>query len=164
MFKKIVFAAPVAVLALTSSMAFAAGEEKTTINIKANIPTSVFVARALDSEFGKDEEMGYNIVSAELSSLTAPFIFKHTVTNGAINGFIDGDAALSNGLNQIPLTVKVGTIELDRTSKEVISKTEATPGVNRDLTITAAKPAANQTGTYNANFTVVFEPTIDTTI
>ena len=42
MFKKIAFAAPLAVLALSSSMAFAVEPISTSINVRAFIPTSLF--------------------------------------------------------------------------------------------------------------------------
>jgi hypothetical protein len=61
MFKKIAFAAPLAVLALSSSMAFAATEAKHSISIVAHVPSDDFYAVPVDSDLvNKDQDMSYN--------------------------------------------------------------------------------------------------------
>ena len=68
MFKKFAVAVPLAVLALSSSVtAIAAGEASHTVNLKANIPTTVFHAQPRDPNWGRDETMTYNLVSGELA-------------------------------------------------------------------------------------------------
>jgi hypothetical protein len=161
MFKKIAIAAPMAVLALSSSIAFAAEDMTSIINIKATIPTSIFHAQPRDPNFGKDETLSYNVVSGELSSLRAIYDLKHSDAKGSINAYIEGGptkAALYNGSNAIPLTVAMGSTVLDGTSKEIVNAADATPGTQLDMVITAAKPAADQVGDYTGDFTVVFEP------
>jgi hypothetical protein len=61
MFKKIAFAAPLAVLALSSSMAFAATEAKHSISLVAHVPAEDFYAVPVDSDLvNKDQDMSYN--------------------------------------------------------------------------------------------------------
>ena len=55
MLKKLAVAAPLTAIAMTASMAFAADDARTAINIKADIPTKQFHAQPRDPNFGKDE-------------------------------------------------------------------------------------------------------------
>ncbi len=97
MFKKFAIAAPLALMALSSSVVFAAGEASHTVNLKANIPTTVFHAQPRDPNFGRDETMNYNLVSGELTPLTAIYDLKNT--NGSVHAYIEGGpAVLFNGI------------------------------------------------------------------
>ena len=70
MFKKIAFAAPLAVLALSSSMAFAATDAKHSINIIAHVPTDDFYAVPVDADLvNKDRDMSYNPSTGLMLSL-----------------------------------------------------------------------------------------------
>ena len=69
MFKKLAAAAPFVAIALSSPMAMAADDARSSINISATIPTKQFHAQPRDPEFGKAEVMNYNPVSGELSNL-----------------------------------------------------------------------------------------------
>lgn len=161
MLKKIAFAAPLAVLALGSSMAFAVEPITHAINMRAFIPTNVFNVGPQDPEFGKDVELVYNEVSGELNTKTAIFNLRNTDPKGAINAFIEGGqaaASLYNGSTSIPLTVSMGSVELNEKSTEVVNETDSVPGVQRQMSIKAAKPTAAQTGNFTGNFTVVYEP------
>lgn len=126
MFKKIAIAAPMAVLALSSSMAFAADEMRSTINIKATIPTSIFHAQPSNAnpDFGKDETMNYNLVSGELGSLRAVYDVKHSDPKGSIHAFVEGGqtaATLYSGKDAIPLTVTFNGVELSEAAQEVVN-------------------------------------------
>ncbi|KQZ82718.1 MULTISPECIES: CS1 type fimbrial major subunit [unclassified Pseudomonas] len=157
MFKKFAIAVPMSVLALSSSMAFAAEPISQVINIKAFVPTSLFSVAPQDSNFGRDETMTQQ-GSGELTSVRGLFNFKHTDPRGAINALIDGDAALYNGRDTIPLTVKIGTVELSNTTTEVVDETESVPGIQREMVITADTPTTGQNGNYTTSFAVIFEP------
>lgn len=159
MFKKIAFAAPLAVLALSSSMAFAVEPISTSINVRAFIPTSLFNAAPQNPNFGQDEVMT-QLGSGDLSTVDAVFNLKHTDPKGAINALTEGDVALYNGRDSIPLTVTIGSVEVDENSKEIVNETESVAGVQRALKIKAATPTATQTGDYSGNFAVVFEPVL----
>lgn len=159
MFKKLAIAAPFAMLALTSSMAFAVEPISTSINVRAFIPTSLFSAAPQDPNFGRDEVMT-QLGSGELSTVDQIFNLKHTDPKGAINALIEGPASLYNGRDAIPLTVSIGGVQLSDTTTEIVNETDSVPGVQRSLRIKAATPTATQTGDYTGSFAVVFEPVL----
>ena len=159
MFKKFAISAPMAILALSSSVAFAADPISQTINIKAFVPTSLFNVAPQTPGFGVDETMN-QLGSGELSPITEIFNMKHTDNKGAINAVLDGTAALYNGRDSIPLTVKVGGVEVTSVSTEIVIETDSVPGVQREMIIKAASPAATQSGNYSGSFAVVFEPVL----
>ena len=158
MFKKIAIAAPFVAVALSSSIAFAADDARTAINIKADIPTKQFHAQPRDPNFGKDETMNYNPVSGELSSLRATFDVKNT--DGSVHAYIEGGptaAALYNGSNSIALTNTFNGITLTGLPQEVVDDPQSTPGTQADLVVTPAKPLDTQNGLYTASYTVIFD-------
>lgn len=156
MFKMFAMVLPLSVAVLGSSAVMAANDASTAINIRADIPTKQFHAQPLDPNFGKDEVMSYNTVSGTLSSLSAVFTLKNT--DGSINAYLqDGPASLSNGSDSIALTITLGDVTLDGTSKEVAADDESNPGLQKTLVVGAAKPSATQAGLYTAVATVVFD-------
>lgn len=157
MFKKIAIAAPLAVLALSSSMAFAAEEEvRSSINISATIPSKVFHAQPVNPDFGKDEQMAYNLVDGTLSALRAAYDIRHT--NGSVGAYVEGGPQpLFNGANNIELTYTFNGVTLTGASEEVVGDAESNGGMRADLVIAAAKPTATQTGLYTANPVVIFD-------
>ncbi|MGE8189930.1 CS1 type fimbrial major subunit [Pseudomonas sp. NPDC086278] len=156
MFKKFAIAVPMTLLALSSSVAFAAEEARTSINISATIPTQVFHAQPVNPDFGKDEKMVYNLVLGTLSPLRATYDIRHT--NGSVNAYVEGGPQpLFNGNNNIALTYSFNGVTLTGTSQEVVGDSESNGGMRADLVIAAAKPTAAQTGLYTANPIVVFD-------
>ncbi|KAA6172049.1 MULTISPECIES: CS1 type fimbrial major subunit [Pseudomonas] len=162
MFKQFAVSLPLAVAVLGSSAVMAANDASTTINIRADIPTKQFHAQPLDPNFGRDEAMIYNTVTEELSQLSTVFTLKNT--GGSINAYLqDGPASLTNGTDAIPLTITLGAVTLDGTSKEVAADDESNPGLQRTMVIKAAKPTATQTGRYSTVATVIFDDVPRTT-
>ncbi|RON18294.1 adhesin [Pseudomonas brassicacearum] len=156
MLNKFAIAVPMTLLALSSSVAFAAEEARTSINISATIPTQVFHAQPVDPDFGKDEKMAYNLVAGTLSPLRATYDIRHT--NGSVNAYVEGGPQpLFNGTNNIALTYSFNGVTLTGASQEVVGDTESNGGMRADLVIAAAKPTAAQTGFYTANPVVVFD-------
>lgn len=156
MIKKFAVLLPLAVTVLGSSAAMAANDASTTINIKADIPTKQFHAQPLDPNFGRDEIMTYNTVTGELSTLSSMFTLKNT--GGSIDAYLqDGPAALTNGTDSIPLTITLGTVALTGSPQEVAADAESNPGLQKMMTIKAAKPADTQTGLYTSVATVIFD-------
>ena len=158
MFKTLAFAAPFAAVALSSSIAMAADDARSSINITANIPTKQFHAQPRDPNFGKDETMNYNPVSGELSSLRATFDVKNT--DGSVHAYIEGgptSAALYNGSDSIALTNTFNGVTLTAAPQEVVDDPQSTPGTQADLVITPARPADTQNGLYTASYTVIFD-------
>ena len=158
MFKKLAVAAPCVAVALSTSIAFAADDARTSISITADIPTKQFHAQPRDPNFGRDERMNYNPVSGELSSLRATFDVKNT--DGSVHAYIEGgptSAALYNGSDGIALTNTFNGITLTATPQEVVDDPQSTPGTQADLVVTPARPLDTQNGLYTANYTVIFD-------
>lgn len=158
MFKNLALAAPLVAVALSASMAHAVDDARSSVNIKADIPTKQFHAQPRDPNFGKDETMSYNTVSGELSSLRATFDVKNT--DGSVHAYIEGGpaaASLYNGSDSIALTNTFNGIVLTATPQEVVDDPQSTPGTQADLVVRAAKPADTQNGLYTASYTVIFD-------
>ncbi|HCT08203.1 MAG TPA: adhesin [Pseudomonas sp.] len=158
MFKKLATAVPFVAVALSSPLAMAADDARSSINIRANISTKQFHAQPRDPNFGKDETMSYNPVSGELSSLRATFDVKNT--DGSVHAYIEGgptSAALYNGSDSIALTNTFNGVTLTATPQEVVDDPQSTPGTQADLVITPARPADTQNGLYTASYTVIFD-------
>ncbi len=157
MFKQVVATSLVA-LAIGSSSVFAA-ESRSDIRITAVIPSTTFYAQPVNKpEFGTAEVMSYNIITKKLSSLVQPFELK--ASTGSVKAFIEGNSYLFNGASaqNIPLIVKLGSTTLTGTSSEVAATGTATTGVSQLLDISAGVIPAGATGSYSADFTIVFEP------
>ncbi|MEX5496188.1 CS1 type fimbrial major subunit [Pseudomonas asgharzadehiana] len=158
MFKKLAITVPLAVIALSSQVAVAAGEASHTVNLKANIPTTVFHAQPRDPNWGRDETMNYNVVSGELAPLTAIYDIRNT--NGSVHAYIEGGPAMlfnGNTSQNIPLTTTLNGVTLTGTPQEVVNEADSTPGVGAEMRIVAAKPTATQRGAYTAVMPVVFD-------
>jgi hypothetical protein len=156
MFKKVVFSIPVAILALSSSVAFAADEARSSINISANIPSSIFHAQPVTPGFGNNETMNYNLASGTLAPLHEYYDVKHT--DGAVGAYVEGGPQpLFNGTQTIALTYTFNGVTLTGTPQEVVSEAVANPGTRAELVIAAAKPTAAQTGNFTATPVVVFD-------
>lgn len=158
MFKKFAIAVPMTLLALSSSMAFAAEESRSTINITAEIPSSIFHAQPVNPEFGKDEKMSYRVLDGTLADIVGQYDIKHS--EGPVHAYVEGGPQpLFNGsvAKNITLTYTFNGKELTGTSQEVVSDTEATAGMRADLRISATKPTATQVGSYSANPVVIFD-------
>jgi len=156
MLKQFVTGASLAAAALTSSLAFAADDARSSIHISANIPTQQFHVQPRNPDFGKDEIMSYNTVSGTLSSLRATYDVKNT--EGSVHAYIEGGpAALYNGSNSIALTTAFNGVTLTELPQEVVDDATSTPGTQADMTIVAAKPLDTQNGLYTADMTVIFD-------
>lgn len=158
MFKKFAIAVPMTLLALSASMAFAAEESRTSINITADIPSKVFHAQPVNPDFGKDEKMQYLIGVGDLTEVRGTYNVQHT--NGSVGAYIvGGPTPLFNGnptLN-IPLTYTFNGTVLTAESQEVVGDVESNGGMRADLVIKAAKPTNAQVGLYTANPVVIFD-------
>jgi hypothetical protein len=145
MLKQLVTGASLAAAALTSSLAFAADDARSSIHITANIPTQQFHVQPRNPDFGKDETMSYNTVNGMLTSLRQTYDVKNT--EGSVHAYIEGGpAALYNGSNSIALTTAFNGVTLSALPQEVV-----------DMTIVAARPLDTQNGLYTADMTVIFD-------
>jgi hypothetical protein len=158
MFKKFAIAVPMTLLALSSSMAFAAEETRSSINITANIPSKVFHAQPVNPDFGKDEKMQYVLGTGNLTDVAGMYDIQHT--NGSVGAYVEGGPQpLFNGnsTQNIPLTYTFNGTVLTGASQEVVGDTESNGGMRAELRITAAKPTTTQVGLYAASPVVIFD-------
>ena len=88
MFKKFAIAVPMTLLALSSSVAFAAEEARSSINITADIPSKVFHAQPVNPDFGKAETMQYVLGTGVLSDVAGIYDIQHT--NGSVGAYVEG--------------------------------------------------------------------------
>lgn len=156
MLKKIAIAVPLAVLALSSSMAFAAGEARQSIDLRAHVPTNTFHVQPVtpitgpQSFFYRVQDGGFNPMS---------FQFDTRNTNGSIHASLESLVTLFNGSASIPVTVAFNGVELTTTPQMVVDEPTSTPGHRTTLDLT---PDAPGTGGYPAgDYTAVANVTFD---
>jgi hypothetical protein len=156
MLKKIVTGASLVAVALTSSLAVAADDARSSIHITATIPTQNFHVQPRDPNFGKDEVMNYNLVTQTLSSLRQVYDVKNT--DGSVHAYIEGGpASLFNGRDAIALNTTFNGITLTATPQEVVDDASSTPGTTADMVIAAPNVGSSQNGLYTADMTVIFD-------
>ncbi|MBN2979012.1 hypothetical protein BFW88_22445 [Pseudomonas fluorescens] len=162
MFKKIAIAAPLAFLALNSSLAFAAGEGRASINLVATVPATTFHVQPVDPDLiAKDQVLNYNPANGDLSNLRAQFDTRHTA--GRIDASLESAAVLYNGSASVPLGVTFNGVTLTvGTAKPVVTKEEASAGRRVDMVITPTKPGSGyEPGAYTGQVHMVFDAVVE---
>ena len=147
------------ILAIGSSSALAA-ESRSEINIKAVIPASTFHALPFNNPtFGQDETLNYNQATGRLDPLTQMYSLKSATQ--AIKAYIVGGPAIlfnGNPAQDIPLITTLGGVILSDISQEIAAAgTPTAAGVQSLLEIKTGTVPADATGTFNSNFTIIFE-------
>ncbi|AOE62006.1 CS1 type fimbrial major subunit [Pseudomonas corrugata] len=157
MFNKKVAAMALGAVALSASPAQAADDARSSIHITANIPTQQFHVQPRDPEFGKDEVMYWDPVKSQLTPVRQTFDVKNT--DGSVHAYLPaGQPALTNGSSAIPLLVRFNNVTLTSTPQEVVDDPTSTPGTQAEMVIYASTiPLPDQTGLFNADFTVIFD-------
>ena len=158
MFKKIAIAAPLALLALGSSGAFAAGEAAHSISIVAHVPTNGFYVVPTDPDLvNKDQDMSYNPSTGAMRTVDGHFDVLHTA--GKVNARLEGTPMLIGGSKTIALKVELNGKQLTTTSQEVVGADESNIRYRAPFKISAvgAKPEA---GDYTGIVTMVVEPSV----
>ncbi|WP_338799923.1 CS1 type fimbrial major subunit [Pseudomonas sp. RSB 5.4] len=158
MLKKLAFAAPLTVLAMSASMAFAATEAKHSISIVAHVPADDFYAVPVDADLvNKDQDMSFNPGTNSMREVNGHFDVLHTA--GKVNARLEGVPKLIGGNNTIDLKVELNGKTLTTTSQEVVGDTESNTRYRAPFKISAtgAKPAA---GDYTGVVMLVVEPSV----
>lgn len=158
MFKKIAFAAPLALLALSSSMAFAATEAKHSISIVAHVPSDDFFAVPVDADLvNKDQDMSYNPSTGTMRTVDGHFDVLRTA--GKVHARLEGLPKLIAGNKTIDLKVELNGKTLTTTSQEVVGEAESNVRYRAPFKISAtgAKPDA---GDYTGVVMLVVEPSV----
>ncbi|MGF6088137.1 CS1 type fimbrial major subunit [Pseudomonas sp. 18173] len=158
MFKKIAFAAPLAVLALSSSMAFAATEARHSINLVAHVPSDDFYAIPVDADLvNKDQDMSYNPAIGGMRTVDGHFDVLHTA--GKVNARLEGTPKLISGNKYIDLKVELNGKELNTISQEVVGADESNISYRAPFKI-SAQGTKFDAGDYTGVVMLVVEPSV----
>lgn len=158
MLKKLAIAAPLAVLAFSSSLAFAATEARHTISLIAHVPADDFYAVPVNDDLvNKDQDMSYNPSTGAMRTVDGHFDVLHTA--GKVNARLEGTPMLIGGNKTIALKVELNGRTLTTTSEEVVGEEESNVRYRAPFKVSAvgAKPAA---GDYTGIVTMVIEPSV----
>lgn len=157
MFKKIAFAAPMAVLAFSSSLAFAATEARHSISLIAHVPTDDFYAVPVNPSLtNENQDMSYNPATDSMRAVDGHY-FDILHTAGAVSARLETPAQLISGSQTINLKVELNGKVLTTTSQEVVGDTDSNTRYRAPFKISAptGKPAA---GDYTGQVLLMIEP------
>ena len=155
MFKKIAIAAPLALLALGSSGAFAAGEAAHSINIVAHVPTNGFYVVPTDPELvNKDQDMSFQPGSGKMGEVNGFFDVRNN--NGSVHASLDSAPKLISGSNSIDLKVEINNKTLTLTPQEVVGEAESNVNYRAPLKISAIGSTFNP-GDYTGVVAMTFD-------
>lgn len=155
MFKKFAIAAPLAVLALQSSMAFAAGEASHSISLKANVPTNGFYVVPTDPDLvNKDQDMSYQPTTGRMGEVNGFFDVRNN--NGSVHASLDAIPKLIAGAQSIDLKVEFNNKELTLTPQQVVGEAESDVNYRAPLKI-SAKGTGFQPGDYTGVVAMTFD-------
>jgi len=158
MFKKIAMTAPLAVLALSSSMAFGATDVRHTINIFAKVPTVSFYVVPSPGLTDQDQDMSYHPGTGKMKEVNGYFDMRHTA--GSISASLDYPAKLFGGANQIPLKVTVNNKILTLTPQEVAGVDESNDNFRASLNIAPEDASTVKPGDYTGTVALNFDAVI----
>lgn len=137
MFKQFAIAAPLALLALGSSGAFAAGEAAHSISIVASVPTNGFYVVPTNPDLvNKDQDMSYQPTTGKMGEVNGTFDIRNN--NGSVSASVDSAPKLISGANTVDLTVKINNVELTTTPKPIVGEAESDVNYRAALNIAVA--------------------------
>jgi hypothetical protein len=155
MFKKFAIAAPLAVLALQSSMAFAAGEAAHSINLIAHVPTNGFYVVPTDPDLvNKDQDMSFRPATGKMGEVNGFFDVRNN--NGSVHASLESAPKLISGAQSIDLKVEFNNKELTLTPQMVVGESESDANYRAPLKITA-KGTTFQPGDYTGVVAMTFD-------
>lgn len=118
MFKKFAIAAPLALLALGSSGAFAAGEAAHSISVIAHVPTNGFYVVPTDPDLvNKDQDMSFRPSTGKMGEVNGFFDIRNN--NGSVHASVDSTPKLISGASSADLKVTLNNVELSTTPQPV---------------------------------------------
>ncbi|MDI2141063.1 MULTISPECIES: CS1 type fimbrial major subunit [unclassified Pseudomonas] len=155
MFKKMAFAAPLAVLALSSSVVFAAGEARHSISLVAHVPTNGFYVVPTDPDLvNKDQDMSFSPITGNMKQVEGYFDVRNN--NGSVHGSLEGVPKLVGGASAIDLEVRFNNVVLTQTPQMVVGEAESDVNYRAPLRITA-KGTNFTPGDYTGAVTMMFD-------
>ncbi|MHC8383432.1 CS1 type fimbrial major subunit [Pseudomonas sp. LB3P14] len=155
MFKKFAIATPLAVLALNSSMAFAAGEATHSISLIAHVPTNGFYVVPTDSDLvNKDQDMSFQPSTGKMREVTGFFDVRNN--NGSVHASLESAPKLISGAEAIDLKVEFNNKELTLTPQLVVGEADSDVNYRAPLKI-SAKGTTFQPGDYTGVVAMTFD-------
>ncbi|WP_433767417.1 CS1 type fimbrial major subunit [Pseudomonas putida] len=155
MFKKFAIAAPLAVLALNSSMAFAAGEAAHSISLIAHVPTNGFYVVPTDADLvNKDQDMSFQPSTGKMREVNGFFDVRNN--NGSVHASLESAPKLISGAEAIDLKVEFNNKELTLTPQLVVGEAESDVNYRAPLKI-SAKGTTFQPGDYTGVVAMTFD-------
>jgi hypothetical protein len=144
---------PLALLIAGSAMA---ADNKITkrIQITAVVPTAVFSFIDEHGWMNENQKMALG-AGGDLEAITGKRVVVRSTT-GAVSARLESEAVLTSRGNRIPLTITANGVDLNNTSQEVVSATDAANPFWMDVDI-AAQAGPYQPGNYMAFVDVTFE-------
>ncbi|VVP72607.1 hypothetical protein PS918_01450 [Pseudomonas fluorescens] len=155
MFKKFAIAAPLAVLALGSSMAFAAGEATHSISLVAHVPTNGFYVVPTDPDLvNKDQDMSYQPTTGKMGEVNGFFDVRNN--NGSVHASLESLPKLIAGAEAIDLQVSFNNKVLTTTPQMVVGEAESDVNYRAPLNIKAVGTTFVP-GDYTGSVAMVFD-------
>ena len=154
MFKKFAIAAPLALLAM-SSTAFAAGEASHSISLIAHVPTNGFYVVPTDPDLvNKDQDMSYQPSTGKMAEVNGFFDVRNN--NGSVHASLESQPKLVSGSSSIDLQVMLNNKELTLTPQLVVGEAESDVNYRAPLKI-SAKGNSFQPGDYTGSVAMIFD-------
>jgi hypothetical protein len=155
MFKKMIIAAPLAILAMSSSVVFAAGEANHSISIVAKVPTNGFYVVPVDSDLiNKDQRMDFSPSSGTMDEVHGFFDMRNN--NGSVHASVVTAPQLKAGASTINLKVEINGKELTTTPQMVVGETESNVNYRAPLRI-SARGTTFEPGDYTGQVAMMFD-------
>jgi len=154
MFKKFAIAAPLALLAMTST-AFAAGEASHSISLVAHVPTNGFYVVPTDPDLvNKDQDMSYQPTTGKMADVNGFFDVRNN--NGSVHASLESLPKLVAGNTSIDLQVMLNNKELTLTPQMVVGESESDVNYRAPLKI-SAKGSNFQPDDYTGSVAMIFD-------
>ncbi|EUB71649.1 hypothetical protein PMI27_005216 [Pseudomonas sp. GM41(2012)] len=155
MFKKFAIAAPLAVLALSSSAVFAAGEARHSISLIAHVPTNGFYVVPVDPDLvNKDQDMSFRPSTGTMGEVNGFFDVRNN--NGSVHASLESVPRLIAGASTINLQVALNNVVLTTTPQIVVGETESNVNYRAPLNIKAVG-STFAPGDYTGAVTMMFD-------
>jgi len=155
MFKKLAIAAPLALLALGTTGAFAAGEASHSISLVAHVPTNGFYVVPTDPDLvNKDQDMSYQPTTGKMAEVNGFFDVRNN--NGSVHASLESLPKLVAGNTSIDLQVMLNNKELTLTPQMVVGESESDINYRAPLKI-SAKGSNFQPGDYTGSVAMIFD-------
>ena len=155
MFKKLAIAAPLALLAMGSTGAFAAGEASHSISLVAHVPTNGFYVVPTDPDLvNKDQDMSYQPTTGRMRDVNGFFDVRNN--NGSVHASLESQPKLVAGNTTIDLQVLLNNKELTLTPQMVVGESESDVNYRAPLKITA-RGSNFEPGDYTGSVAMIFD-------